>query len=149
MLRKKLFLRYGLAGLWMLAIFIFSHQPAGSSDKQSGFFVSLLEPVSPVVDTDLLTFLTRKAAHFILYFVLGILIYNAVRLHAPSRKQAALISIGAVLAFAASDEIHQLFVPGRSGEVRDVLLDTTAGAIGIGFFAAIEHRFKRRNKLTK
>lgn len=149
MLRKQLFIRYGLAGLWMLAIFLFSHQPAGSSDKQSDFFVSLLEPVSPVVDTDLLTFLTRKSAHFILYFVLGILMYNAVRLHAPSRKAAVLISIGAVLAFATSDEIHQLFVPGRSGEVRDVLLDTTAGTTGVGLFATIEHSFKRRTKLTK
>ncbi|MDB5163077.1 MAG: hypothetical protein JWN28_684, partial [Candidatus Saccharibacteria bacterium] len=33
--------------------------------------------------------------------------------------------------YAISDEFHQLFVPGRSGEMRDVLIDTTAGALAV------------------
>ena len=33
--------------------------------------------------------------------------------------------------YAASDEIHQLFVPGRSGQLRDVLLDSAGVAAGI------------------
>ena len=149
MSKKTYYLRYTLVGLWMLAIFIFSHQPAGSSDKQSGFIVALLEPVAPVADIDVLTFLTRKAAHFILYFIFGILVYNAVHPNVRSRKKAALVSIAAVLGFAALDEIHQLFVPGRSGEVRDVLLDTTAGAIGIGAYLSLQRLFTGRAKLTK
>ena len=33
--------------------------------------------------------------------------------------------------YAASDEIHQLFVPGRSGQLRDVFLDSAGVAAGI------------------
>ena len=133
-----MWVRYGLIALWMLAIFLFSHQPSGSSDKQSGFFVNLLEPIAPIGDTDLLTFITRKSAHFILYFILGLLVFNALRKVVPTRKRAVIISITVVLGYAALDEIHQLFVPGRSGEVRDVLLDTVAGSIGIVLFASID-----------
>lgn len=126
-----------LAVIWMGLIFFFSHQPADSSDRQSGFFVSLLEPITPVADTSLLSFLTRKAAHITIYFILGVLIYGAVRKHTSSRKKAILISIGAVLGYAALDEIHQLFIPGRSGEVRDVIIDTIAGTAGVFLHALI------------
>ena len=33
--------------------------------------------------------------------------------------------------YASSDEIHQLFVPGRAGQVRDVLIDTSGAVAGI------------------
>ena len=141
-----MWIRYTLAGLWMLAIFLFSHQPSGASDKQSGFFVGLLEPIAPITDTDILTFITRKSAHFILYFILGILVFHAVSASVPSRKKAALISAGIVLGYATLDEIHQLFVPGRSGEVRDVLLDTSAGILGIAAFVALKSLFTSSKK---
>lgn len=127
----------------MGVIFFFSHQPAGSSDTQSGFFVELLEPITPITDTDFLTFLTRKAAHITIYFILGILVYGAVRQHIASRKKAVLISLGAILGYATLDEIHQLFIPGRSGEVRDVLIDTVAGTVGILFHALIRKQPKK------
>ena len=38
---------------------------------------------------------------------------------------------GICLLYAASDEIHQLFVPGRSGEVRDVMIDFSGAVLGI------------------
>lgn len=41
------------------------------------------------------------------------------------------ISCTVCLLYAASDEIHQLFVPGRSGEVRDVMIDFSGAALGI------------------
>ncbi|UTX51105.1 VanZ family protein [Candidatus Saccharibacteria bacterium TM7i] len=133
-----MWIRYGLIGLWMLSIFLFSHQPASSSDKQSGFFVAFIEPITPDADGNLLTFFVRKSAHFILYFILGVLVFNALHKTVPSRRKAILISICVVFGYAALDEIHQLFIPGRSGEVRDVLLDTVAGTIGIGVFASIQ-----------
>ena len=33
--------------------------------------------------------------------------------------------------YAASDELHQLFISGRSGEIRDVVIDSIAASIGI------------------
>jgi len=34
--------------------------------------------------------------------------------------------------YAVTDEIHQLFVPGRSGELRDVMIDSIAALVGVG-----------------
>ena len=82
-------------------------------------------------DTDLLTFLVRKSAHITAYFIFGILVYNAVRLYRWPVRRTLLISMGVVLLYAISDEFHQYFVPGRSAEVRDVLIDTTAGVVGV------------------
>lgn len=42
-----------------------------------------------------------------------------------------------VAAYAATDEYHQLFVPGRSGQVRDVVIDTVGGTLGLGAWLAV------------
>ena len=133
--RPHLYLAYTLVLLWMTVIFLFSHQPATVSSQQSGFFVAILNSFAPSIDSQFLTFLTRKSAHFISYFILGALVYNAARFHGLPLKRTICISVCIVLSYAISDEIHQLSIPGRSGEVGDVLLDTTAGVIGIGVYA--------------
>ena len=75
-------------------------------------------------------FLTRKAAHIFIYFILGILMFNVVKDFPLSKKRVVLLSILLVLLYAVTDEFHQSFVPGRSAELRDVLIDTTAGVVG-------------------
>ena len=37
-----------------------------------------------------------------------------------------------IILYAITDEIHQLFIPGRNGNVVDVLIDSCGGLIGIG-----------------
>ena len=124
--------------LWMAVIFLLSSEPADESSSRSDVFTSIATDYLHVSLTDdILTFLTRKAAHIFIYFVLGILVYNVVRLYSLSAKQAILLSIGIVMTYAGLDEVHQLFVSGRSGEVRDVLIDTTAGAVGVGVTYAV------------
>ena len=51
-------------------------------------------------------------------------------------------------AYAATDEFHQLFVPGRSGQLKDVLIDTAGGALGLGLLALILY-LKRRRKMKE
>ena len=55
--------------------------------------------------------------------------------------------------YAASDELHQLFIPGRSGEVRDVLIDTSGGAVGamiyIGIYMLAQKVKNRRIKAAE
>lgn len=122
----------------MAVIFLLSSEPADESSSRSDVFTSIATDYLHVSLTDdILTFLTRKAAHIFIYFVLGILVYNVVRLYSLSAKQAILLSIGIVMTYAGLDEVHQLFVSGRSGEVRDVLIDTTAGAVGVGVTYAV------------
>lgn len=71
----------------------------------------------------------RKCAHVFEYSVLSALLFRAVR--GPGRgwqfRWAATALILATL-FAASDEIHQVFVPGRGPSIYDVMLDTAAAA---------------------
>jgi VanZ family protein len=118
--------------IWLCVIFIFSSEPSAVSSTRSGVIVNTIKTINPsVADTENITFLVRKAAHITAYFILGILMYRVVRMYARIPKKTILFSIVFVATYAISDELHQLLVNGRSGEVRDVLIDTTAGAFGV------------------
>lgn len=74
-----------------------------------------------------LSFIVRKTAHFSEYALMGFLWYIWLK----NKRWNVLISLGATVIYAMTDEFHQLFVPGRSGELRDVLVDSAGGAAGI------------------
>lgn len=139
--------------LWMGLIFYLSHQPATESDQLSGGVVDLViqtfERVLPLIHLDWPGFhhIVRKSAHLIAYLILGILVLHALR-------QVKLLSwhsvIGALIicvCYAISDEIHQLFIPGRSGEVKDVLIDSVGAIIGVGLYEGLRiliHKIRLR-----
>lgn len=142
--------------LWMSLIFLFSHQPATASDKVSNGVIDKIINTVKVIsghefsDNELetisnyLIFPVRKLAHFTLYFILGILIYNTINLYHINNTKILLISILLCMIYACSDEIHQLFVLGRSGELRDVLIDTLGSSLGILIVSKIINR-KQKN----
>lgn len=74
-------------------------------------------------------FFVRKTAHFTAYAVLGGLI--ALALRRLNFKKRFVISLAGSFIYACSDEIHQLFVAGRSGQIRDVLIDSCGAITGI------------------
>lgn len=120
--------------LWMVVIFMLSHQSASISSGQSGVFVEQLHYIAPSIDQQLLTFLVRKGAHIFAYFVLGILMVNALRQVNLSKfkfNRPATLSIIVCALYAASDEFHQLFISGRSGEIRDIIIDSCAATVGV------------------
>lgn len=129
----------------MTVIFLFSAQDADSSDAQSGFVVDLLGTVTKS-EGDIETFLVRKAAHIFAYFVLGLLAYNALRMYAIPRSKVALLSIALACAYALTDELHQVYVPGRSGEIRDVLIDTAAAALAVGLCSLYAYLRRRQTR---
>ena len=73
----------------------------------------------------LLHFLVRKSAHFTEYAILCALWFRALRVHLTSlwRVRWALVGLIISLSVAILDEVHQGFVPSRTSDVRDVLLD--------------------------
>lgn len=80
----------------------------------------------------------RKLAHFLEYAVMGGLLFGIwypwLGFRRRAQKHLPLlmeISIPWIFVSAAMDEIHQLFVPGRCGNIWDVLLDTTGGCFGL------------------
>lgn len=128
---------------WMVLIFMLSAENAEQSSETSAGFIHRLftlfypdfRDMTAAAQQDILlqfSFLVRKAAHFTLYFVLGILSFlnaEAFMICSPSLK--ALFSLIFSVLYAASDEFHQLFVDGRAGQVRDVLIDGAGAVIGI------------------
>lgn len=75
-------------------------------------------------------FVIRKCAHFVEYFLLSLLILRAFRVDRNELRLAwVMAAIAVVAGYAALDEFHQSFVPGRTAELSDVLLDTLAGAV--------------------
>ena len=134
--------------LWMAVIFMLSQQPASVSSGQSGVFVEQLRHITPNVDQQLLTFLVRKGAHIFAYFVLGILTFNAlwwVDLSKFKFNRPATLSIIVCALYAASDEFHQLFIIGRSGELRDIIIDSCAAMVGV-FIISIFVRILQKSK---
>ena len=119
----------------MVAIFLFSSQDASISSQQSATVVEFVQSLTGSTSEGLLTFLTRKAAHIFMYFVLGVLLYNVARTYSLAIRRVVIICIVIALSYAVTDEVHQLSIGGRSGEARDVLIDTTASAAGIGLYA--------------
>ena len=65
----------------------------------------------------------RKLAHAAEFAVLGFLLLRALG------RETVALALG--IAYAASDELHQHFVPGRQGSVLDVALDSVGVAAGV------------------
>ncbi len=73
----------------------------------------------------------RKTAHFSEYSVGGVLFYMLFSTYNFSKNKRMFISLGLGIWYAALDEIHQLFIPGRSGSIRDVCIDSAGFLFGI------------------
>lgn len=115
--------------LWMSFIFIMSNFPSVTSDAQSGFFVTLLSNLFNIDNINILTLIIRKTAHLFEYFVLGILVFCMLK--SFNIKKLILFSGLTCILYSVSDEIHQMFVVGRSCELRDMLIDSLGSILGI------------------
>ncbi len=134
MLKSKI-AAWTLVGAWMGLIFYLSHQPADeSSELSAGIMQTVLGVLGPIIPFAEETFHTiiRKTAHVAAYAVLGFLSIHAFTV--SGMKKSAFYALLLSIFYAVTDEVHQLFIPGRSGEVSDVLLDTAGALIGIGLY---------------
>ncbi len=122
---------WGFALLVMGIIFFFSADTAAASDAKSSLFVDWLYPfVSMGMSENHFSFLIRKAAHFSIYALLGLCVYNGCVHDERMRTRAFWIAVGICFLYAAGDEMHQLFSNGRSAQISDVLLDTCGALFG-------------------
>lgn len=130
--KRKKIIAWSLLIVWMAFIFFMSSQPGDVSSKQSNFVVLLLDTLGINLNSrfgDLSTLIIRKSAHFTEYMIFYFLAFNLLRLYI-NRKKAYIYSLFIVFGYACSDEFHQLFVVGRSGQFKDVLIDTSGGIFG-------------------
>ena len=143
--------------LWMAVIYIFSAQTGAVSGDTSGrivklvvgFFYPNFNSLSPDLQTEIMTAwhtVIRKGAHFSEYAVLAALSANAIRTYNLSKLWRAVIPVGVGFLYAASDEIHQLFVADRAGSFKDVCIDTAGALFGTLSFYGIYLLIKKIKK---
>lgn len=133
---RKKYILYILLIVWLCGIFFFSNQTGDVSIKQSD---TIIYKITDIISTKnqeekeniskKWTFFVRKTAHFLEYFILGLIIYLV--LDARNIKHIFISAIISVILFASLDEIHQLFVDGRTTKVFDVLVDTLGASLAI------------------
>lgn len=111
------------AGAWLLVIWGQSCMPATHSGAESGALLTVVQRLLPWMTDHIL----RKCAHFGEYALLGVLTAAALRTGTHFSWPAALLP-GTFAALC--DETIQLFVPGRSGRIADVWLDTAGYLTG-------------------
>ena len=127
------------AAAWLLVIWGHSCLPATQSGAESGALLTVVQNLLPWMTDHVL----RKCAHFAEYAVLGALTAAALRTGAHFSWPAALLP-GPFAALC--DETIQLFVPGRSGRIADVWLDTAGYLTGALLTLLIFHLCRKRPK---
>lgn len=123
--------RWGPALVWACLMWTFS-TGTFTTEHTSHYIVPFLHWLFPSLSRETLLTLhliIRKGAHFFEYFIFSLLILRGIRTgRKEMRLSWALAAIAIVAAYAALDEFHQSFVPGRGASVWDVLLDASGGA---------------------
>ena len=90
----------------------------------------------------------RKLAHFSIYTLVGILLMSLCMTYELKNIKRFFISLIFGIIYATTDEIHQLFIQGRSGNFIDVLIDTSGVLFGIILILGIMF-FWTHSKMTK
>ena len=111
----------------MVAIFCLSAQTADDSAELSGSFIrAIFQLIGIELEQDGI----RTVAHMLEFMGLALLIFNAT--YATWEKKATpLIAFAGTVLYAITDEIHQIFVPGRAFQISDILVDSTGALIGV------------------
>lgn len=147
-----------LSLLWMAFIFTMSQQNADTSTETSlraGELVAELvvpgyRDWTPAAQRQLAIRIdhpVRKLAHASEYMVLGVLYSLCYLLTVmPERRRSLFCTVLPLgMLYAASDEFHQLFVPGRAGRITDVLIDSSGVLLGV-VLVTVAQRWHRRHR---
>lgn len=147
--RRSLLRNWWPVALWLGVIRIESTDTASSANT-GALLYKVIATVAPRVEPSLVAHLNtvlRKAGHFLGYAILSVLVLLALRntnrdrlrnvLQRPWgiylrdywRAEWALLGVLATVVTAAFDEIHQTFIPSRTGRWQDVLLDSCGAVV--------------------
>lgn len=113
----KKFLRFWYPPIiWAFVVFSFSAQttPSTSSVHWQDFSI-------------------KKLAHVTEYAILTVLVYRALINYKVEKMKAMLIALLFSMFYASTDEIHQIFTPGREPHIRDVIIDTIGSGLSLLF----------------
>lgn len=130
-MNKKTFLRIILVIfiiLWMRLVFGFSNQNSNDSTSLSMYVASLFSKNPETIN--LIEPYIRKLAHFSEYGLGGVLFFSLFETFEMIDEKRLFFASCCGLLYSLTDEFHQLFVDGRSGQITDVLIDTLGAMTG-------------------
>ena len=140
---------------WLGVIFYFSSMDTYESNGDSKEVVSVV--VDKAIDisnssindnkkediVNVLNLHIRKFAHFSLYFILSILFMSFfISFNKFNLKTIILISILLCFIYAITDEFHQTFITGRTGQFSDVIIDTIGASVGSIIYSIVYRKIK-------
>ena len=137
---------------WMSFIFMLSCEDGDKSGQTSKDVATeiteIVMPSKPVEETEKIIEenhkTIRKSGHFLVYMVLGVLsVAFLSSVVDTEQKNKMLLSLAFCSFYAATDELHQFFVVGRSGMAEDVCLDSVSAFVGIALLLMVEKAYRK------
>lgn len=134
---------------WIFIIYYLSNQAGSVSGSNSGYIIynivafiykllglnnSNIDVVVEIIHNPI-----REVMHLLEYLILGIIMYATLGQYNIT-KNIILITIMLCFIYSVTDEIHQVFIPGRTFEYIDIILDSIGSIIGVLFF----HNFSNK-----
>ncbi len=92
--------------------------------------------------------ITSVAGHFTVYAVLAGLTWWVLGGFALTSRKRVLIAFGVAILYGITDEWHQSFVPGRTPDIWDLVVDAIGATIGIAFAIGLAHLIDRRRQAS-
>lgn len=136
-MKNKIFII--LTIMWIMLIFYMSHQPSLVSSTQSNKVIHTIREITKnkEIKNKINSFVVRKGAHILLFFILGILLFESIY-SGDNLLKSIFLALFLSFLYACSDEYHQTFIVGRSEEFKDVLIDFSGSFIGVLAFSLIK-----------
>ena len=148
--------------LWMAIIFRFSSANGTSSQSQSTKVIAnIISSTLKITDklgltsenlpeykiyqaAQVLDGPARKVMHQAEYFILALLVMMLINILLKYRQYiiSIIITLMICIIFACLDEFHQTFVPGRMGQLKDVIVDMTGMIFAIIIYSTYYYTYK-------
>lgn len=126
---------------WMVIVFTFSNQGGTESSGISGKVTNKIDNIFHITQgcstQDIkivrknIEHIIRKMAHYSIYALGGFLIYFEINMFKLPFVFKVLFAQMAGSLYACTDEMHQMFIPGRTADIRDVVIDSCGVFAGI------------------
>ena len=160
-LQKRRIISWALVIVMMTVIFMFSAKTANDSEQMRMGVTRLVTKLMGITQAeagtigsslyDMLSVIdhyVRKTAHFMEYALLAVLVFRALKIDVYQKIHLFFTAWVICIIYAATDELHQYFVPGRSCQIRDVMIDSAGALTGICICmlaGTVFRRIKKRN----
>ena len=150
LIKRKVF-KILLCVIWLGVIFYNRTRPGEISQKSSNEIINVAKKVIkiPAVSIDEagskfkdVNFYIRKNAHFFQYLILGLLLCSALRQFKLNKGTEIFLMLFLLLLFPVIDELIQKYIPGRTSNITDIVIDFSGGVLAV-VLSIISHKMHK------